>query len=655
MLKDLGLLQELGRLSEYFQKQGDLPPTAYKNKHLNWVIEIDQFNNANVQGPFKPGETRKIYMPDRYRAGKVSSTNLKPYLLADKATYALGIPEEGKESEAKLLHDSYIKLLKEAYERTEEADIQRIINFLKHNKSNTNFKNIKPGDFISFRYSSEDFPFERKFVQDFWSQYLSEELVTDTETVCSICIQEKPILKTLPRPIVIMGQKCQVTSFNLSAFYSFGRKQTTVFPICYSCASKAIDGLDYLIQIPQHHKQLARDDSKAGTKNSLRNQLAVFWIKEPQTQELSVDDQLLNSEAEEDIFSLSNLTAIISNTVLENENDPPAELSQLEEFLKIPWNAKETTRYVSETGFCLAVLSANKGRLVVRDWITTTLLDLKQHLAQFVDALRIVSPHGEPARAFGIPVLIGALAGNETYSPKDSNTGNESKRQVMGLEKGDAKLIRGLLRTAYKGQPPPQALLEAALRQFRNPKLHKHDPKRYEQIKKDQTLHILAATLKLSLTYGNPSDANAMTQVDPKRNQSAYQCGRLLAVVEEAQKRASGWNINVTLTDRFYAAASTAPAAYLSILHKRAMSSHIPQVRRKNKGAKQLETLLLDIMKRVDDLGGFPPILMPKDQAEFALGFYSQKAEFAKPPKAADQNQESTSSQSELANEGEQP
>ncbi|NJL51263.1 MAG: hypothetical protein HC930_01830 [Hydrococcus sp. SU_1_0] len=189
------------------------------------------------------------------------------------------------------------------------------------------------------------------------------------------------------------------------------------------------------------------------------------------------------------------------------------------------------------------------------------------------------------------------------------------------MESTDPQLIRALLRTAYQGDKPPPVLLEAALRKFRLPRTHKQ-PK---------LLHILASILKLVLTYGT-SDTTTMTQLDCTRKNSAYQCGRLLAICEEAQRRASG-NINTTVVDRFYGAASTSPAAYLSLLHTRAKTSHLPQIRRKNRGYVEIEKLLQEVWVSIAELGDVPTILMPKEQAEFAIGFYCQKANFFKSSK----------------------
>ena len=112
-----------------------------------------------------------------------------------------------------------------------------------------------------------------------------------------------------------------------------------------------------------------------------------------------------------------------------------------------------------------------------------------------------------------------------------------------------------------------------------------------------------------------------MERLDPGRRTPAYLSGRLLAVLEEAQKRAQGFQINRTLVERFYGAASTAPAATFGMLLRTASVAHLPK-------AGPLNPLVEEVLSALDDAGGFPKTLTLEEQAEFALGFYHQRADF---------------------------
>jgi len=313
----------------------------------------------------------------------------------------------------------------------------------------------------------------------------------------------------------------------------------------------------------------------------LESQLAIFWLQRP-----------VEVRTEEAIYDLE---ALLGSPMGDGgaREGPPPEISQLQSLLALPWTGSDRALNVADNGFYLAVLSANKGRLVVREWFSIDLARLKENLEAFLGALRITNPWGTEATALPIPALLGAL------------------------DLADPVLTRGLLRTAYLGHRPPRGLLESALRRFRIPKT----------LKNDKSLYRLAAVLKLVLTYGK-EESKTLEKLNERRTAPAYLCGRLLSVLEEAQKRASGWSLSSTIVDRFYSAASAAPAANLTTLLNRAQSAHLPKIRKEKRGYGQMQGLLEEILTHLDEAGGFPQVLSPPKQGEFALGFYHQRASF---------------------------
>lgn len=578
------MLRELAEVAKRFQQEGTLLPIAYKPKTLHWIVDIADSGEPQLLGPFKKGDLKQINAPDRQRSGKIGPDNLKPYLLMDDARYALGICEPGKEEEAALAHKGFVSLLEEAHKLTNDPEIGCVLRFLDRPLPEQLRQKVGTKDIVTFRCNGSAFLFEKPAIQRYWANRLGEELVAESEGICCMCAQRSPLLRILPKEIVVMGQKCQITSFNLSAFWSFGKSQTANAPLCYSCAMDAIQALDHLIRDPKHRALLARDDTRGQSTNPLRNQLAVFWLKVP--------EHLEHDEVEYDIEAA--LGALMKEEERRKEDTIPLpELAQLEALLRLPWTARESSTRLSENDFYLAVLSANKGRLVVREWMSISLAELRAHLASFLDAVRIVSPYGDRVRAFTIPTLI------------------------LGLRTPSPNLTRGLLRAAYLGYPPPQGLLETAVHRFRIPKTL-DDP---------QALHAVAAVLKLVITHGE-EEAGQMEQLDTERHIPAYLCGRLLAILEEAQQRASRWRLNTTLVDRFYGAASTAPASTFGTLIRQAEIAHLPKIRKERWGHGYIQKFLEEVMSQLDEVDGFPKSLTMTQQAEFALGFYHQRAAF---------------------------
>ncbi len=102
---------------------------------------------------------------------------------------------------------------------------------------------------------------------------------------------------------------------------------------------------------------------------------------------------------------------------------------------------------------------------------------------------------------------------------------------------------------------------------------------------------------------------------------TAYRCGRLLAVLDDAARAAT--SARNDLVDRSYAAASTTPAACFPRLLK-LHRAHIDKLRRDKPGAaNRIQATVEEIMS---DISNIPPLFTPADQAQFALGVYHQQA-----------------------------
>lgn len=121
-----------------------------------------------------------------------------------------------------------------------------------------------------------------------------------------------------------------------------------------------------------------------------------------------------------------------------------------------------------------------------------------------------------------------------------------------------------------------------------------------------------------------------MQELDQRRATSPYLSGRLLAVLEEIQQASSKGELKTTLVNRFYGTASTAPASVFGNLLKMATTAHVPKAEREGRLPRETESLLWDIAKQIDEAGGFRTTLKQREQADFALGFYAQRAELEK-------------------------
>lgn len=242
---------------------------------------------------------------------------------------------------------------------------------------------------------------------------------------------------------------------------------------------------------------------------------------------------------------------------------------------------------IDDSPFYATALSGSGGRTVVRDWMDTTVGAVRASLARWFSAQEIVGRGGEPPTFYGLfPLAAATVRDARDLAPPTS---------------------RSLLHAALSGGPVPRSLLQQAL--ARN---------QAEQ----RVTQPRAALIKLALSTNGVLLEGAMIQLNQDHPSAAYQCGRLLAVLESTQ-RAAIPGINATIVDRFFGSAASSPRTVMSrlVLGSR---PHLAKLRRDRPPAYiALETRIEEILGH---LGAFPSVLDLEGQGLFALGFYHQRA-----------------------------
>jgi CRISPR-associated protein Csd1 len=625
----------LNELIELARNLKDLPPVGfsnYSNNPIKWTVSI-------MPGP--PTEVlldeagSEIPRPRPMLAKRTSG--IFPYPVADEAGYALGVTKEKKggfDEDAEKKHQAYLRLLEAVTESPliKDQELRQALESLisviigKQLERNTKFKEITNKDWVSFVYEVGNLKgnhlFEHPEIKDFWQQRVASEVARHKKSgevehgFCSICGKHGILIRIIPTKVKLFGPRRQLMSINENAFVSFNTDDADAhLGICLTCGENAAQALNHLLEKESYHQVLMTDLKARGKTdfNTFKNHMAVFWLKyEPHAE--TIEDE-------------TNWLKLFSGPL----NPAPEVLASedlLKKFLKVPWGPQESLLAIPDNRFYLAVLSPNgQGRIAIREWISVSLRPLVKNLTDWIEALKIVGPKGDDLRSFSIPQIIETLK-NATRSKKQREG---EKSGIQNIIEVNPNLLRGLLRTAYLGYLPPPGLLEAAVLRLRTPQGRVLDAPKG----KAPPLQILAAAVKLALTY-RKEEARNMQHLN-YQDQPAYLSGCLFAVLEEIQRlHARPKKLNKTIADRFYGAASLTPKATVGgVLLVRAKTSHLPKLRRDNQGYR-MEKLLTEVMNRIDAAGGFPHTLTMSGQAEFALGYYHQRAAlvFTKPEAA---------------------
>ncbi len=248
-----------------------------------------------------------------------------------------------------------------------------------------------------------------------------------------------------------------------------------------------------------------------------------------------------------------------------------------------------------DTRFYVLGLAPNAARIAVRFWHVKTVGELAINIRRHFDDLRIVhAPHEpETLSLFRLLVATAMLGKSENIPP---NLGGDVMRNVI------------------EGLPYPQTLLSGAIRRIRA---------------EQEVTYPRAAIIKACINRQSGKE-ELKVSLDENNTNPAYRLGRLFAVLEKIQEVAQP-NINATIRDRFYGAASSTPVSVFSTLLK-LKNHHVAKL--DERGRKILYRAFEDnkpddyiaiIFNNVPD---FPAHLNLQDQGRFAIGYYHQRQAF---------------------------
>ncbi len=546
----------LERLTEYAGRMRGLPPPMYQPVPVRYVFALDQAGRQ--LGPPTDSKTdqdkrgRVRLVPDRKRTVKII-----PKLLVDNAEYALGIGREGSDPErVRDQHEAFVAQVRDCAERTGEPTVHAVLRFLETLDATRDIATLGlPPDFdpsanVTFEVDGI-YPFDLPSVRAYWARMAS--VPEDTPLMqCLVCGQMRPPVERLPISIkgIPGGQATGMAliSANAPAFESYGLEASLIAPTCEDCGQRFGNALNELLRNDQTHLRVDP-------------MVYVFWTAE---------------EVDAPIGSLF----------------AKAEDEEVKRFLTSPWRDSSEGARLDASAFFAAALSASGARVVLRDWLQTTLHDARDHLARYFAFQQLRDAYTGQPRYFSL------------YALARATTNSKSQR-----EQPPAQVVQALLRFALGGGQLPDWMLYQVVRRTRA---------------EQGVTSAQAALIKMVLLSQEGGDhVSDLVDLDTEARDPAYLCGRLLAELESLQRSALGKGINATVVDRYFGTASSAPAQVFARLIRGAQP-HLGKLRREKPNVYSMyDARLQDILRYLKD---FPPTLLLRDQARFALGYYHQKA-----------------------------
>jgi CRISPR-associated protein Csd1 len=564
----------LERLREYSERL-DLPPTMYDKMRIKWLIDLDLEGRflgfVQTEGTGKKNDRGKEYMAPH--VGKTSG--VKARLLAENGEYVLGIARDPqKRAKVAERHQKFVMQARKCAITTKEPVVEAVLRFL-DNLDLTKLRvpsDLNPAHNLTFRVEGT-LPITLKSVQEYWSANATSDEdhdleLNETYMECLICGELKQPVRRLQFKIKrIPGKQTSsmvLISANQKAFESYGLEESLIAPTCRDCGERFSKAANALIEDERTHI----------TVGPL---VYLFWTKD----DLGFSMASLLSRPEPD-----EVRALIASA----------------------FSGQRIATEAYSAPFYATAFSASGSRVVVRDWLETTVEDAKRNLARWFQLQAIIGDWGDPdAPPFPI----------QGYFRRESNYWVEGLVEcVVPKVKGrrdtqrlNPNIPRTLLQMALKGGSLPLGILIQTVKRIQAE----------QGVTRNQ-----AALIKMVLLSWQPDviQEGTMYQLDASNQNASYLCGRLLAVLETIQREAIP-SAKATIIDRFFGTASSAPASVFGKLI-RGMQPHLGKLRKERRAT--YEALARKLEEIQVGLCTFPKVLTLEEQGRFALGYYHQRA-----------------------------
>lgn len=405
---------------------------------------------------------------------------------------------------------------------------------------------------------------------------------------CSICGSTSYPITDLPHGMikrVPAGQTsgCALISYNFNATESYDLKGNENSSLCTRCARAYVDAFNWLLsngssKLNERGKEVFIYKNR---RNISDDTAVVFWLRK--ADDTSFMD-ILDNPSEEAVRSM---------------------------FDSVPGGRKTAATKIETDMFYAITLSGAAARIAVRDWIETSLENLRNNLVQWFKDIEIAKYDPDQKKL------------TKHYSPFKSLVWSVKSKSDKDVQHGRIGAV--LWKCAVMKHSPPLWLINAVLNRLRAQQSAKS-----EEGKKISIWEIKLpgriALLKLYLNRNTNQQERRlyMPELDEVNQNIAYTCGRIFAVLESIQYHASGGNLNAGIRERFFSFSSTMPSTAFGRLMK-LTQHHLSKIRGENAGlAVNLDKKLQELMSKVKGTR-FPAVFSLEDQASFAIGYYHQR------------------------------
>lgn len=587
------ILTELNNYYDRLVEQGvdDVPPYGFSQEKISYALVlssdgdlVDVISLMNTTGK-KPRPTTILVPQPPKRA-----VNIDPCFMWDKTGYVLGLTasDAGKDIErTKKTFNAFKSYHREWLDGSEDEGLVALLLFLsKWNPSEPENIAQIPAEMLDanvvFRLHSErKFLHQRPAAQKIRSLQLNSK--GNDKVTCIVTGEIASPARLHPNIKGVNGAQssgASLVSFNLDAFTSYGKKQGDNAPVSDRATFGYGTALNYLLR---------RDESNKH-RLQIGDATVVFWAEADSSDETSAAEGLfgilLQPPAPDDKQETARLHSVLSAVAKGRPLD------------EIDSNLQAKTRIY------ILGLAPNASRLSIRFWQVDSLEMFTKRVAAHYQDLQL-----EPLPWKSEPAIWRLLS--ETVAHREN-----SKPKLDDVA---PQLAGELARAIFTGSRYPRSLLSNLIMRMRA-------DGDISSLRVALCKAVLVRDARLSNRQNHDKEIPVSldnTNIDP-----GYLLGRLFASLESAQRAALGGNVNATIRDRYFGAASATPASVFPML-MRNVQNHLGKIKKAKPGlAINLEKQLDEIINKLEPQ--LPKSLRMESQGRFAIGYYHQRAEIFK-------------------------
>ena len=608
-------------LNDFANSRKLLDNLAFKPKAVRWIITLDDLGNLVGKGPVETaGEKSRGKEFDCPRTIRPKVAGGVAEFMADGITAVFGLemnPEQpmsekkrkNREKNNRRKFDDFWRQIKQAHEKTLSPRLAALLAFKPEPRQEPSFlrwgispnakkkpawwvtkadgEEVKMGpDNFSFRVEEELLLEDEIHIRRFWQrQFEKENEMREADAPRGLCLvtgkSSQPIAMT-HNPKVQGVPNTQSSGASIVSFDK-GAFVSYGFKQSFNASTSTRAATAYCTAL---NAMLGREDHSI----RLGQASCCFWTQN-------------------ETDATKGWGALLSQA------DP----KEVANFLKSPWGGMKREALRQER-FHAVTLAGNGGRIVVRHWMQTTLGTATENLRRWFHNLDL-----EPVRISTGKEKMPALALFRLACT--------TVREAKGLQ---PEVTAQLFRAALEGTAPSLTLLKPMLNRVR-----------VDMARNGSTALLNHSRFALAKLILNRNRRNNIMEIREQQTtdtgDAAYQCGRLLAVLAEAQAKAHDYQLKgAGVTERYFGTAMASPASVFPILLK-LNRHHLNKIRKSDRYRghdRFLEETIQDVLTKLNQ---FPRTLDLHAQGRFAIGFYQQKASARVAREAAKEKSQITS------------